>query len=412
MELKKRWAQQPAAIIKGLDPVAVPILKQIYSALKDRGENLGLHEQVWVREIEKVYSDKDTFDSFFINGLSILIQQALNVLEKDNLSWDVKPEELYHIFQRLIFLKARDGVFKPFFDDVEQVIFTALKGDFSKRVNLIKIGQNHENMLSYAAVMLNTLLESLQVSAVSASAVNDIIEQMNGSIVIITDTKNRIKFVSRKGEQLLKGNENSLLGTDLNAIINFQANTEEGLPKLKAVTIKLKDQKIIQGASLLAIPGGGNAKDKEITYLIDLPKNTRRNSAINLNNIIDNFFEACNMPQITKVEIIKEIYTFGYKGNKASFIKLVNLVMLFAVKDAEAGKPNIITVHFSEILPKKFNLRISYTGKGYKKRQIPEIFENELKLMKEYCDELDGRISIQSQYLGKTIITMILPSYQ
>src|SRR5579872_5825832 len=215
LSLKKRAQKQYANIIKGIDPVSIGLLKQMYAALKDRGDNLGLYEKVWVKEIERIYSDKDTYDSYFINGLDTLLKQALKILGDNDAPWDIREEELYSVFQKLLFLKARDGLFKDFFDNIEQTILSAVQLDFSKRASLTKIGDNQENIFSYAAVMLNTLLETLERSVISSDAVNMMLEQIPGAIIIITDKNEKIKFISKLGARVFKGDEEGLIGQPL-----------------------------------------------------------------------------------------------------------------------------------------------------------------------------------------------------
>jgi len=412
LKLKKRWAKQPADIIKGVDPVSVSLLRQMYAGLKDRGDNLGLYEKAWVRQIETIYSDKTTYNSFFINGLETLLRQGLKVLGDDPEKWDVEEKELYGTFHKLIFLKLREGdlIFKTFFDDVEATLMASLQGDFTKRVALTKIGNNQENVFTYAAVMVNTLMDSLQSSAVSVSALNDILEQVPGAVVIITDLKGKIKFVNRLGARLFSETKTDLIGSQINSLTEIKLPAGVKTTSYMEADLKLKEDKIEGKASVYIMPGGGEAKVTEITYFIDISRCNSIHEKINPQKIVEEFFKNSLIPQKDDVKHIIEVYSFSYSGDKSIFTQLMNMLLENAVTDTRKGKANVVKVHFAEVHPERYVLRVSSSGWGYKANQLHRIFENELSTVKEYCDKLSARVEIQSQYLKDTVITVHLTS--
>ncbi|MBA3683049.1 MAG: hypothetical protein H0W73_18065 [Bacteroidetes bacterium] len=105
--ISKKNKNRPENIIKGIDPVAVSLVQQMYSALKDRGDNLVLYEKVWLKQIEKVYTDQATYTSFFLNGLESLLKQAHKILTTESKSWDIVEEEILAISEKIIFLKIQ-----------------------------------------------------------------------------------------------------------------------------------------------------------------------------------------------------------------------------------------------------------------------------------------------------------------
>lgn len=230
--IKKKNENRPENIIKGIDPVAVGLVKQIYSALLDRGENVVMYEKIWLKEVERAYKDQETYDSYFINGLEILLKQAYNVLMNDAKPWDIKKDEILAITEKILFLKVREDIYKDFFDDFEEVLFAAVQLDFSKRVNFTQIGNSKENIFSYKAVMLNTLIETMENSVVSMQSVNEIVSDIPGLVCIVTDKNGVIRFVNSVGEELLSsGNENL-----------FKKNIIEVLPEYKKIRSELKDK--------------------------------------------------------------------------------------------------------------------------------------------------------------------------
>jgi len=215
--IKKKNENRPENIIKGIDPVSIGLLKQMYSALKDKRENLVLYEKAWVDEIEKIYSDQVTFNQYFIAGLEGLLKQAYNVLTNKNKTWDIKQEELLAITEKILFAKVRDHLYKEFYDEIELAIFSCIQLDFSKRIKLTKIGNSKENIFTYKAVILNTFIEAMENSVVSMRSVGEVLKHLPGTIVIITDKQRNIRYVNPLGEELL-GNE-SLLKQSISDIL-------------------------------------------------------------------------------------------------------------------------------------------------------------------------------------------------
>jgi hypothetical protein len=205
--VKKKNENRPEDIIKGIDPVAVTLVKSIYTSLKDKGENLVLYEKMWVREIEKIYTDKETYNQYFLSGLGGLLKQAHKVLTNKSKTWDIKQDELLAVTEKILFIKSREHLYKHFYDEVEAALFSAVQLDFSKRINLTKIGNSKENIFTYKAVLFNTFIEAMQNSVVSIPAVNQIVENIEGSIIIITDSKGQIRYINPFGTELFGGGD-------------------------------------------------------------------------------------------------------------------------------------------------------------------------------------------------------------
>lgn len=280
--IKKKNKNRPENIIKGIDPVAVGLIKQMYSALKDRGSNLGLYERIWVDQIEKIYSDKETFDQFFIGGLETLLKQAYNVLTNDTTSWDIKQDEILSIAEKIIFLKGREDTFRDFYDDLEEVIFSAVQLDFSKRVKVIQVGNSKENLFTYKAVMLNTLLDSLESSVLSSNTVNEIISNEPCDVIIVADVKGKVKFINGFGAKLYD-KEDSIMGKRISSVITDWNEVKDELAKTNTV----ENRKIVFQCKTNSIPCIINVKKcqtqntvEDIIYFISIQKNEQRPSEL------------------------------------------------------------------------------------------------------------------------------------
>ncbi|MBA3705801.1 MAG: hypothetical protein H0W84_07830 [Bacteroidetes bacterium] len=216
--IKKKNENRPENIIKGIDPVAISLVKSMYTSLKDKGENLVLYEKMWVREIEKIYEDKETFNQYFLSGLGGLLKQAYTLLTNKSKSWDIRQDELLAVTEKILFIKSREHLYKSFYDEVETALFASIQLDFSKRINLTKIGNSKENIFTYKAVLLNTFIEAMENSVVSNSAVNEIVKNIGDSLIIITNKEGIIRYINPLGSELL-GDKEALIKRSITNIL-------------------------------------------------------------------------------------------------------------------------------------------------------------------------------------------------
>ncbi len=267
--------QNSEKLITGSDPVAVHLLRQIYSSLKVNDQKkLGDAESNWIKELEKAYKNKKSSDSTLLTGLDDLLNQAYELLHPDCRTWPSKKEELYAIFERIIFLKAREDVFKDFFDDIEKTITSAMLLDFSKRVSPSKIITQEGNIFDYAAAMINMLVEKLEESVVSANAVNTILSNVPNTITIVTDRSGKIRFINNLGEMFLGVQRYEFIGQPIRAIFLNYATIEKGLKasgQIKEMNVSVAVGEKTSQAVLSAIKATSYTKEmEEIVYTINL----------------------------------------------------------------------------------------------------------------------------------------------
>ncbi len=279
---------RPENIIKGIDPVAVGLVKQMYSALLDRGENVVLYEKIWLKEVENAYKDQKTYDAYFINGLEILLKQAYNILTSDSKSWDIKEDEILAITEKILFLKVREDIYKDFFNDFESVLFSAIQLDFTRRVTFTQIGNSKENIFSYKAVMLNTLIETMQHSVVSMNALNEIVADVPGLIAIITDKNGNIKYLNNLGEQFLEINDHTWLNKNISDLLPEFAKIKKQIKSLDIVK-DLQVELVFQSNStsrfkaLLSVKSVSKGLTaQEYIYLFKIQQNEFNTSEIDL----------------------------------------------------------------------------------------------------------------------------------
>lgn len=280
--------KRPEEIIKGIDPVSVNLLRQIYAALKDRSvENLDFLERCWVAGIERTYTNKQDFDH---NLMESILSQATEILNED-IKWDSKRERFYTVLEKIVFLKAREDVFKEFFDNVEASISAAMQLDFSKKIPLTNIVSNEKaNILNYAATMLNMLLETMEYSVVSTKAVNAALSAIPGIVTIVTDKKGNIRFISDLGERILGVQHNDMIGMPIGEVIeNFsvieEKLKEKGFVRRTKIRIQMNGQESVP--AILNVPKlYKNWKEiEEVVYTLKF-SSTQKTQVKESNNLI------------------------------------------------------------------------------------------------------------------------------
>ena len=413
LNIRNRAKKKPQNIIKGVDPIAVSLLKQMYQALKDRGANLNTYERVWVDQIEKIYSDKETFSKFFLGGLDTLLNQAYEILGNQRSSWDKNEEDLYTLYQKILFLKARDGAFKGKFDEIEVSIFSALQLDFSKRISHTKIGNSQENIFTYAAVMLNMLFEKLEHSVVSTALVDNILNQMPGILVLLSDKRGKIKYANDEFFRVVKIDQAKGLKKMVSDFItpleiNKDIQSEEGYIN---VHLSLKDEKVPVSARV--ITNNANEGTDEVLYIININQTSlceaSRIGDIDVDLLLDELFiKFKKSKKAREVNFKKEVFSFSYRGDKVIFPKLLKAILQNRIEDCRVGKSNNINVRFFEIASKQFILLVEDNGTGFKKAHLSQAISEGFKEIKELISSLHGKLEINSVYMKGTTLKVYL----
>lgn len=253
--------------IKGIDPVAVPLLRSIYKWLKSRGENLTKQEEKFLMEIEETYSDQETFDYYSVHGLVELLESAYEILTKKNDSWNISEQRLYTLAENITYFKAREGVFKSFFDELEKALTCVNELDFSVRVNPPLVNGNRTNIFAYMASALNIMLEDFSYSVVSMQSMDACFSMMNDVIVIVSDLKGNIRYVNKFGEACLGFDREYLVGQPISSIIRDHRAIETDI--IKYGEIRNKDISVIISPKRETILGKLSAKITKESYRIE-----------------------------------------------------------------------------------------------------------------------------------------------
>lgn len=207
--------KHPEDIIIGSDIVAVSILKEIYSTLKSKSvTKLDKSEKFWIKEIEAAYRNRKILEE---RQVASFLDQAVKFIS-DKTTWTAKDEELYSLVEKITFLRAREDVFKKFFNSMEDTIISALQLDFAKRVPLSNIMKDKRNIFNYASLSLNMIMEKMEKSVISANSINQAFTAIPGTSIIITDTLGRIRYANDLILKLLDVKRNDFIGSPISNV--------------------------------------------------------------------------------------------------------------------------------------------------------------------------------------------------
>jgi len=210
---------RPENIIIGTDPVAIDIIQQIYSAIKDKSEaDRTFLERCWVLGIEKAY--KTETKKLDPKLCTKLLERIYFHLEHKNV-WEVEEDKLYDIFEKIISLKTlRDSKVQEVFSSLENALSNVLQLDFSHKVALNNSLSDKRNIFNYIIFFFNSIIEKIEISMVSAKAINAYFSMFPNISLIVTSIEGKIRFINENGIKLLQINtEENFIGTDVKRFI-------------------------------------------------------------------------------------------------------------------------------------------------------------------------------------------------
>lgn len=245
---KADFKKHPEGIITGSDIVAVSILKEIYSTLKSKSAaKLDKSEKLWVKEIEAAYKYRKILEE---RQVVLFLDQAVKFIS-DKTAWTAKDEELYSLVEKITFLRAREDVFKKFFNSMEDTIISALQLDFSKRVPLSNIMKDKRNIFNYASLSLNMIMEKMEKSVVSMNSVTHAFASIPGIALLITDSLGNIRYSNDLADELLGISKNDFIRNSISKVfqdyskINKRFQTKSFISDMDVNLIHQKQKNIL-----------------------------------------------------------------------------------------------------------------------------------------------------------------------
>jgi hypothetical protein len=244
---------RPEDIIVGTDPVAIDIIQQIYSAIKDKSESERTFlERCWVLGIEKAYkTDTKKLDPELCTNL---LERIYFHLEHKNI-WEVEEGKLYDIFEKIISLKTlKDHRIQDIFTNLENALSDVLQLDFSNKVALSDSLQDKRNIFNYIVFFFNSIIEKIEISMVSVKAINAYFTLLPEVTLIVTNASGKVRFVNASGHSLLQLNpEESSIGMDIKGFIsNYNKLIAKYKKEKKVVDFKTTITANVSGSKTIA----------------------------------------------------------------------------------------------------------------------------------------------------------------
>lgn len=229
IEVKKELISK----INSIDPVANFILKDFYKDILKEStlRELTDTEQRFVSQLELTYIDAKEDPENVVNEL---LDEVYEILKEDVAGED-KDNRLYSVLEKVIFLNAREKVFKKFFDDIEEVICSVLQLDYSKQLEGLEINDREVNIFNYAAAALNMIVDKMSTSCLSTKVVNYVTEQLGRVMIVVTDSSNKIRYVNKYVEQLVGAEKGALIDEDLSKLLELESSEGGGKVFFKGV---------------------------------------------------------------------------------------------------------------------------------------------------------------------------------
>jgi len=196
--------------IRSKDKFAQALLRKIYAMAKEDKLDSAILEL-----IESAYSDVSKAEEMVIDELLSEARRILNSSEKQE-----RHAELLAALEEITFLAARDKIFRPHFNGIEEAVASALQLDFGKRAPLSEIGESRQNIVNYTSVVLNTVLEKLEGSVVSVKVVEALLVALGTEDmgILVTDENLQIRYANTEASELI-GIQNLTSSSNLKQLV-------------------------------------------------------------------------------------------------------------------------------------------------------------------------------------------------
>lgn len=429
---------RPEDIIVGTDPVSIDILKQIYSAISDiSDERRSFLERCWLQGIEKAY--KDSSVKLDPDLCFRLLEQIYQHLENKDI-WEVKEEDLYEIFEKIISLKAtRDSGLKEVFDHLEKSLTATLQLDFSHKIPLTESFKDKRNIFNYFVLLFNAVMEKMEFSMVSAKSVNTYFSKYPDTAFIITDSLGKIRFVNQTGEQLLGLEGARFLGLEIkNFIRNYSVLLEKFNKKGTIEAFQTEIMPLIKTAEPIPVtisipePVKDRSEIDEKVFIIQFHtpydsfthKQPAINEMVSIKNLVGEIIEKIKLTDKWEdIEIENNIFDMRpIKSNYNAVYQMFENLLYSAVVsrkpfektkliiDVKEKKGGVVFI-FQDTKNSVNSILASLKKKVNRQKQVENTEQWSYNKAKECVEILGGEIELFSSPSTGTTITGFLPCY-
>ncbi|HET6226643.1 MAG TPA: PAS domain-containing protein, partial [Bacteroidia bacterium] len=213
------------------------LVKEMYVSLKKQKAKLTPEQILWMNKVENIFDTTKITDADFICSI---LQNTYDYLNKTK-KWSDNDKRAYEMFEKIVFLKSKEGAFQEFVDNAEVAIRSTLSLDFSNKATLCNEKLDQRNILNYITFALNMVIEKIETSMVSMKVINVMLAAPPQSAFIVTDKKGQIRFINNIGESLLGIQHNEYIHKPIHSLFK---STDELFNNCFNHSSKLEDVKV------------------------------------------------------------------------------------------------------------------------------------------------------------------------
>lgn len=277
--------------IEAIDSYAIHLLKQIHQTLTDMGKQGRQdmyntppgHRTIYE---ESVYVTLDLFlkqqQRLESKQMLELLAEAYRVLETDKSKvWEEDEEDIYYMLEKIVQLGTKRKNLTTVFDQITLVTAAMSEGDFTKRIEHTKIHRlGDRNLLNYFANVFNMLNDDLaentllKRTAVKKSIAQSIIHVTGKAMIVLaTDEKGKISFLSDQAKILYNWTEESFSNRSMSSVIvDFSKIKDkiltEGGVNSHRITLKANAKKQVSALLTAQIAYDTSGKIDGVVYYI------------------------------------------------------------------------------------------------------------------------------------------------
>lgn len=213
------------------------LVKEMYFSLKKQKSKLSSEQILWMNKVENAFNTSKLSEADFICAI---LQNTYDHLNKTK-RWNDEDKRAYEMFEKIVFLKSKEGAFQEFVDHAETAIRSTLSLDFSNKATLCNEKLDQRNILNYITFALNMVIEKIETSMVSMKVINVMLAAPPQSAFIVTDKKGRIRFINNIGESLFGIQHNEYIHKAIHSLVKMD---EQLLKNCLEESTDLTDKKV------------------------------------------------------------------------------------------------------------------------------------------------------------------------
>jgi len=232
--LKNQKQHSLQAKIRTCDPFVARTLADYYEDLLDKNQNeLSQAEKEVIDSIEAFCRDKRAVQE---RELGAVIQTVNSILDKrDTDEWTSSESAFLKKLESLVFLKLNGTDQASELDQLDKYVESLLRLEYPKNLPTFSLANNKRNIFNYFSLSLESIAEKIKESTISAKAVNNMMQYLTDTVMIVTDNKWNIRYVGSGDTPFF----------DKDAVLMIDDSFSDYIENFESVFKGLKKQKIL-----------------------------------------------------------------------------------------------------------------------------------------------------------------------